>query len=99
MRETTMPYLLVRQRVADFASWKQSFDEQAAARRDAGSKGGWLFQGANDPDAAVFLLEWDDPKLATEFAQSEGVWQALGHERVPDEPTIAVLEEADEPAV
>jgi hypothetical protein len=94
-----MPYLLIQQRVDDFETWKQNFDKQAATRRDAGSKGGWLFQRVDDRNAAVALLEWDDPNLATEFAQSRDVWQALGQPEMPDESTISSLEEADEPAV
>jgi hypothetical protein len=94
-----MPHLLIRQRVADYETWKQSFDEQGAARRDAGSKGGWLFRDADDLNQAVVLLEWGDRDLATKFAQSETVWQALGHRGTPDESAVSILEEADEPAM
>ena len=31
-----MPYLIVRQKVEDYARWKPVFDEHATARKEAG---------------------------------------------------------------
>ena len=48
-----MSYILVRQKVEDYAKWKDAFDRGAEDhRRAAGSKGGYVFRDADDPLAA-----------------------------------------------
>lgn len=94
-----MPYLLVRHRVADYEEWKRAFDGVDEVRREAGSRGGTVFQGTDDPDEVVVLLEWDGEEQAGEFARSKELWRAMGRDAAPDEAVASVLEEADDPAV
>ena len=94
-----MPYLLLRQRVEGYENWKPVFDEHGAARLAGGSKGGWLFRNADDPNEVVVLLEWDDLDRAREFARSEELRPILPGAGAGDEPDVSVVEEADEPAV
>jgi len=55
--ENEMPYLIVRHKVKDFATWKPVFDEHGALRKANGSKGGLLLRNADDPDEVVVFLE------------------------------------------
>lgn len=64
-----MAYILVRQKVADFATWKAAFDEDAAVRAPNGSKGGSVFQSASDPNEVFVLLEWDTMGNLQQFVQ------------------------------
>ena len=66
-----MPYILVRQKVEDYAKWKPFFDQHSATRQSSGSRGGRLFRNAHDPNELVVLFEWDDLEKARQFAQSE----------------------------
>ena len=51
-----MPFILVRHTVADFATWKPAYDEHAAMRKDAGSKGGQVLRSADNPQEVVVRL-------------------------------------------
>src|SRR5712692_676409 len=55
----TMSYVMVTQKVADYARWKPIFDADGANRQAGGSKGGQLLRSADDPTELVVLLEWD----------------------------------------
>ncbi len=37
-----MPYLLIRQKVTDYAQWKSAFDAHSVTRQANGSRGGQL---------------------------------------------------------
>ena len=56
-----MPFILVRHTVADFATWKPSYDEHATIRKDAGSMGGRVLRSADNLQDVVVLQEWDNP--------------------------------------
>lgn len=94
-----MAYLLVRHKVADYSRWKPVFDEHGAARRDGGSRGGWLFRSADDPDELVILLECDSLENARRFAGSDDLRQAMQRAGVVDRLDIYFLEEVERLAV
>ena len=50
-----MPYMLALHKVEDYAKWKSGFDEGVAIRKAAGSKGGYIFRNADDPNEIVGL--------------------------------------------
>lgn len=93
-----MPYVLVHEKVRDFASWKSSFDGNGAMRQSAGSKGGYLFQSADDPNEVIVLLEWDDLQRARTFAESAELRQAMERAGVEGTPHIHLVELADRPS-
>ena len=93
-----MPFLLVHQKVQDYAKWKTVFDEHGSARGAAGSKGGHLFRSADDPNDVVAILEWDDLDKARQFVQSDDLRQAMQRAGVVGQPDIHFLELADRPS-
>jgi heme-degrading monooxygenase HmoA len=94
-----MPYLAVQLKVQDFTRWKGVFDEHGSMRRASGSKGGYVFQSADDPNAVVVVLEWDDLNRARQFAQSADLRQAMERSGVVEQPGIHFLEAVDRPSV
>ncbi len=55
-----MPFLLVRHKVTDFATWKPVFDEHGATRQASDSNGGLVLRSADDPNEVVLLLDQAD---------------------------------------
>jgi hypothetical protein len=45
----TMPYLLIRHKVANYEMWMPGFDADSVNRQANGSRGGQLFRNATDP--------------------------------------------------
>ena len=94
-----MPYLFMHFNVEDFAKWKPVFDERAAMRRSGGSKGGFVFQNADDSNDVLIVLEWDSVENARRYSQSDDLRQAMEHAGVSGPPYIRFLELADKPSV
>ena len=94
-----MAYVLFHTKVEDYAKWKPVFDEHGAARQAAGSKGGYLFQSADDPNELVIIFEWDNLEKARQFVQSDDLRQAMERSGVTGPPEIHFLELADRPSV
>jgi len=90
-----MPYLLVRQKVADYEKWKSAFDAHSLTRQTNGSRGGQLFRGASDPNEVILLLEWDVLEKARQFAQSEELREEMQQAGVVDHPTIYFLKDGE----
>jgi heme-degrading monooxygenase HmoA len=90
-----MPYVLVRHKVQDYSTWKPLFDENASMRQAGGSKGGYVFRNADDPNEVLILLEWEDLGKARRFVQSEDVREKMQEAGVLDQPDIYFLDETD----
>lgn len=88
-----MPYILVRHKVTDYATWKPSYDEHGTTRKASGSKGARLFRSADNPNETFMLLEWDDLAKARKFTQSADLRQAMQQAGVADRPDVYFLEE------
>ncbi len=90
-----MPYLIVRHKVQDYARWKPIFDEHAATRKAAGSKGGQLLRNSNDPNELVVILEWDDLEKARQFVQSHDMREIMQRAGIVDQPDMYFLDEVE----
>ncbi len=87
--------MFIHHKVRDYASWKLIFDEHESTRREGGSKGVWLFQGADDADEVFLLLQWEDLDSARHFAASKDLRDARVQAGVVDDPEIYCLQEID----
>ena len=92
----TMPYLLIRHKIANYEMWKPGFDAHSATRQASGSKGGQLFRNASDPNEMVVLLKWDDLEKARQFTQSDELREVMQRLGVIDHPDIYFLEEVEQ---
>jgi hypothetical protein len=90
-----MPAMLIRHTVADFAAWKPLFDKHGITWRANGSRGGWIFRSADDPNVIVILLEWDNLERARLFADSDDLREVLEWANVADRPDICFLADGD----
>ena len=89
-----MPWVLIRSKVKDFAVWKPVFDENSAARKAAGSKGGYLFQTDGDPNEVTVFLQVESLVEARKFAASDDLRQAMERAGVVGPPEILYLNDA-----
>jgi heme-degrading monooxygenase HmoA len=90
-----MPYLVVRHKVEDYAKWKLIFDEHAAARREAGSRGIRVLRSADNPNEILAISEWATLEQARAFAQSPGLREAMQRAGVADHPDLYFVNEVD----
>jgi heme-degrading monooxygenase HmoA len=90
-----MSYVMVTQKVADYARWKQIFDAEGANREIGGSKGGQLLRSADDPNEVVILFEWDLHK-ARQYSQREALRAKMQAAGVLGQPEISFLEEIEQ---
>lgn len=90
-----MPYFLVRQKVKDYAKWKQVFDEHAPARVTASSKGGYVYRNSENPNEVFVLLEVSDLQKGREFAKSEDLRKTMERAGVTEKPDVYFLAEAE----
>lgn len=65
-----MVYVQVRQTVADYAQWKQGFDNHAPEREEAGLQGGHVFRSLDNPNQVTVLMRWDSIERARNFYES-----------------------------
>ena len=70
-------------------------------RGPSGSKGGFVFRNANDPNEVMLLLEWDDDKLdkLRELATSPKMKEVQERSGYTGSPDIYVLDLDDKPSV
>ena len=94
-----MPYMLIRHKVQDYDRWKSAFDDHAPMRQAAGSKGGYLFRSADNPNEIVLIMEMEDLERARQFVGSDDLRQAMEGAGVTGPPEIRFLELADRPSV
>jgi hypothetical protein len=87
-----MTYLLIRHRVADFATWKPVYDAHALARAAAGLTDVDLLRELDDPNQIVLLFEVSDLQKAKEFADSPSLRDAMRNAGVIDKPDLYFLE-------
>ena len=90
-----MPYLLIRHKVNDFATWKSGFDEHSPAREAAGLQGGRLFRNADDPSEVLVLFEAQDAGRAKAFVASDDLRETMKHVGVSDRPDVYFLDEEE----
>lgn len=71
-----MVYIHIRQRVKDYARWKEVFDNHVAARQAGGATDeAFMWRNVDDPHDITVVLGWRDLKQARMFTQSVS-WQA-----------------------
>lgn len=88
-----MPYTLTRMKVEDFPHWRRTFEENADAREEAGSRGGHLFRNDDDHAEVVVFLAWDDLGDARDYLDSDAVREEREAGDLQGEPDTVFLEE------
>jgi hypothetical protein len=79
-----LPYVIVRNQVADYALWKNGWDQGAALRRDGGVISEQLFRNPGEPNEVLLLLEYETMDQARRFATSDALRGALKESGIQD---------------
>ena len=90
-----MPYLLIRNKVADYSRWRPMFDEHGMVRKANGSKGARVFRSSSDSNDLIILCEWDDLNRARQFTDSDDLRQVMQKAGVSGKPDLYFLEELE----
>lgn len=71
-----MDTLLCRNRVRNYAKWREVFDSHAAAHREAGLVLERIWQASDDPNEIYFLFAVEDRAMAEAFMNAPEAAQA-----------------------
>ncbi len=93
-----MIWLLIRHRVADYATWKPAFDSHHDTITAAGGTVGFLMRDADDPNLISVGIAWASLDRAQAFIASPDLKAKMEESGVigaPDVYLMDVLEELD----
>jgi hypothetical protein len=74
--------------VADFAKWKQAYDEFDKRRTELGVTAQAVYRAADNPNDVTVTHEFTAIEAAQRFASSDDLHGAMGKAGVVGEPTI-----------
>jgi hypothetical protein len=84
-------FMLIRQKVKDFAEWKRAYDAHLPKRVAAGLKEKQLLRGADNPNEVFALFEAQDLTRARAFSVSADTRETMQKAGVIDRPDIYFL--------
>jgi quinol monooxygenase YgiN len=84
-------------KVEDYAKWRGVFESNVSMRKEAGSKGGYVFQSNDNPNEIVIFLQWEDLDKARAFTSSDALRDAMQKAGIAGPPTIVFLDEVGRP--
>lgn len=88
-------YIYIRHVVKDYATWKEGFDNHAAARQASGATGATcVMRDVDDPNDITVILGWGDLAKARAFTRSVSLEDAMRKAGVTGLPEIRCLETA-----
>lgn len=87
-----MSAMIVRLKVKDYESWRQSFDAGTSRRAAAGLSNPRVFRSAEDGNELMLLMDAADLKKAREFAGSADRKAAMQRSGVVGTPTDYFVE-------
>lgn len=83
--------MMVRHQVADYATWRAVFDQQDEVRMASGLANPRVYQGADNPNEVVILLDAEDLEKARAFASSSELKARMIKAGVKGKPEIVFL--------
>jgi quinol monooxygenase YgiN len=89
-----MKYVLIIHEVADYAAWKQVFDNAADIRREAGERTYQVLKYDNDPNRIVHFSSWISIAAAKQFFESPQLVQIRAEAGVKS-PEFIYLEQLE----
>ena len=81
-------YLVVRHKVADFATWKKVYDSHRAKQKEAGLTERHLMRGTDVPNETIVVFEAADMGKARAFASSADLHETMMRAGVQDKPDV-----------
>jgi hypothetical protein len=91
-RKLIMCYLVVRHKVADYAKWRLSYDEDNTRRRAGGATGvSQVYRDTDDPNTTIAIMEWDTPENALKFAHDPQLASIMQKAGVIGQPSLVTV--------
>ena len=84
-----MVYLLIKQTISDYTSWKNAFDRFTEYRRIGGELSCEIYQTEKKNNEFIILSQWNSIENAREFLKSQS-FQMI-KELEEKEPTIQLM--------
>lgn len=83
-----MATMFIRHEVADYAKWKQVYDEFRPTQQRLGVTGDAIYRAAENPNDITVTHEFATVDAAQKFAASDDLHTAMGGAGVVGQPTI-----------
>jgi hypothetical protein len=90
-KELSMPFILLKNKVADFAQWKAVYDTHLPMRSAAGLTEKYLFRDVEDANEITLLFVAEDLDRARAFMTSPDLRERMQDAGVLDKPEISLL--------
>lgn len=90
-----MTTIIVRHKVSDFAQWKSFYDSVDSFHKAQEVKSAQVFQSADNPNEVIILSELENLSKARQFAQSQGLKDAMQKAGVADKPDVYFVEKIE----
>jgi quinol monooxygenase YgiN len=90
-----MVYLEVKHTVADYAKWREVYDNHKSTRQAFGATGvEQVYRGVEKPNAITVITEWKSAEDAQRFAQDPSLKEAMAAGGVISAPEATFLQRA-----
>ncbi len=83
-----MATMFVRHQVADFAKWKQVYDDFRPTQQRLGVTGDAVYRASDNPNDVTVTHEFAALEAAQQFAASDDLHSAMSRAGIIGEPTI-----------
>ena len=83
-----MTTMFVRHQLADFAKWKQAYEDFAPTKERMGVTAAAVYRAADNPNDVTVTHDFAGLEAAQQFASSDELHGAMGRAGVVGEPTI-----------
>jgi hypothetical protein len=90
-RKDALAGVIVRHKVADFAAWKQAFDNDTGARADAGIVGHAVNRSVDDPNLVIVYLQASSLDQLRAFASSPSLKETMQRAGVTSAPELSFV--------
>lgn len=87
-----MVYAIVRLSFADYAKWKETFEQAGPLRKQYGSRGVRFFRPLDRPQEVVILGQYEDLEKARRLFQSQEFRDATRKAGVTGTPEVTLAE-------
>jgi len=88
-----MVNVVVRHKVADFAKWKQIFDQHLGMRKSGGELNCRIFHNHADGSDLILFFDWESLEMAKRFFSSDALKNGMQASGVSGSPEVVFLDE------
>lgn len=87
-----MPVVILSHKVANYDTWRPSYDADAARRKEVGLKEIICGQHADDPHSVYMVFETDKPEVIHQMLADPNLAKAMQEAGVTSAPEVVIIE-------